>query len=187
QPLPAGTQSAVLTALHASHTPAQSFPYAAHAASIEYRNAALLELADRLLGELTDAIVLALGVETTARRVLISAAQHRHAIARRQVSTQIDADLVASRLTEALTNLRFLLTPQRNPRVFEVVGFSPLAGKCICMPLKLVRAASAATKQDEWWVKTAIPFGASTYRRRRARNELLALQAGELPKNFSPT
>src|SRR5262245_45909836 len=120
QPLPVGTPSAILTALHASHTAAHSFPYPAHAVTIEYRNAALLELADRLLGELTDAIVLALGVETAARRVLISAAQHRHAIARRQLSTQIDADLVASKLTEALINLRFLLTPQRDPRVFEV-------------------------------------------------------------------
>jgi hypothetical protein len=68
--------------------------------------------------------------------------------------------------------------------VFEVIGFSALADKCIRMPLKLVRAASATTKQDEWWVNTAIPFGVSTYRRRRARRELMVLQDGPLPTNF---
>jgi len=182
--MPVGTAAAVATA-HMDHVASQRAAYAAVHAGLHSRNAALLELADRFLGELSEAIISALGVTTAARRVLISAAQQRHAIARRQLSTQLDADLVAARLTEALGNLRFLLAPQRDPRVFEVVGYTPSADRCIRLPLKLVQAASATTKQDEWWVQTAIPFGVSKYRTRRARGELRTLQAGCLPANFT--
>jgi hypothetical protein len=97
---------------------------------------------------------------------------------------KIDADLVGNRLTEALANLRFWVMPQRDPRIFELVGFAPSADRCITLPIKLVRAASAATGQDEWWVQTAIPFGASKHRLKRARNELHELNTGPLPSNF---
>lgn len=80
-------------------------------------------------------------------------------------------------------NLRFLL-PQRDPRVFEVVGYSQLADRCICLALKLVPASEAKTKEDEWWVRTAFPFGARKYRVSAARGELRILVPGPLPANF---
>jgi hypothetical protein len=181
--MPAGTQAAIFTANFASTTAA----HAAILASQVYRNAALLELADRLLGELSEDIIAALGVETPARRVLVSAAQQRHAIARRQLATQFDADLMATRLTEALANLRFLITPQRDPRIFVVLGFVQSANKCIGLPLKLVRADKAATKQDEWWVQTAFPFGAARFRSKYAQGQLRVLQPGPLPTNYVET
>ena len=122
-----GTSAAIATAIAAGHSiqaASQQAALAAVHASAIYRNAALLELAARFLGELPDAGIAALAITTTARRVLISASQQRHAIARRQVATQFDADLVATRLTEALANLRFSREPQRDPRVFELVGYA---------------------------------------------------------------
>jgi hypothetical protein len=145
--IPVGTPAAIVTAIASRYVAASH--HAAIYASAIYRNAALLELADRLLGELSNDIVSALGIETLARRVLVSANQ-RHAIARRQLATQFDADLMATRLAEALANPRFLITPQRDPRIFVVIGFAQSADKCIGLPLKLVRAATATTKQDEW-------------------------------------
>jgi hypothetical protein len=188
--MPVGTQSAVfMAAVQSSYAAADAAAHAAaHVAihgSHHYRNAALLELADRFLGELSEAVIGVLKVSTIARKVLVSAAQQRHAIARRQLSTQADADLVALKLQEAVANLRFLVTPQRNPRIFELIGYSPSADKCIVLPLKLVPAGAAKTGQDEWWIQTAIPFGAKRYRYRLARKELVILQTGSLPKNFS--
>jgi hypothetical protein len=74
--MPVGTPAAIASS-YASQAASQ---HAAIDASMTYRNAALLELADRFLGELSNDIVSALGIETSARRVLVSAANQRHAI-----------------------------------------------------------------------------------------------------------
>jgi hypothetical protein len=155
-----------------------------------FRNAALLELADRYLGHLPDVVVKVLGLSTSERRVLISAERQRHAIeqrkrARRHITAQADADLVALGPTEALANVRYQLLPQRDCRIFELVGYVPSADRCLVLPLKLVSAADAETKQDEWWVQTAFPFGLERYREAKASGLLVELQAGALPSNFS--
>jgi hypothetical protein len=71
--LPVGTQSAIV----ASYAANAAYHAAAHAAAQatigSFRNAAVLELADRYLGDLPDVVVKALGLSTPARRVLISA------------------------------------------------------------------------------------------------------------------
>src|ERR1700730_8962246 len=79
----------------------------------------------------------------------------------------------------------------RQPRTTtHVQPPNPLqAGSCcidrLRSPLKLVRVATAATKQDEWWVQTAFPLGALTFHRKLARGELHVLQSGPLPTNFT--
>src|SRR5882762_3799778 len=83
-----------------------------------HRNAAVLELADRYLGDISEVVLAALELQTTTRRVLISAEQQRHAINRRAIAAKVDAELVAIRLTEALSNVRYHLLPQKDPRVF---------------------------------------------------------------------
>ena len=179
--MPVGTPSAIVssTAAHAAYHPAT------HQATLfQYRNAALLELADRYLGDLRDELITAIGAQSAARRVFISADRQRHAIGRRQIAAQVDADLVATRLSEALVNVRYQLLPQRNPRVFEVVGYVPTADKCLLLALKLVKAADAATKQDEWWVQTAHPFGSRNFRRELGRGHLRELASGALPSNY---
>ena len=93
-----------------------------------YRNAVLLELADRYLGTLSEETVAAMGVVTTARRVLMSAETERHAVSRRQAERAAKADLVATRLCEVLANLLFMFTPQRKANTFELIGHSPSAG-----------------------------------------------------------
>jgi hypothetical protein len=98
-------------------------------------------------------------VDTVARRVLISASTHRHLLERREISSKLDADLVAYRLTEALSNLKYEHVPRRDPRVVDLVGFVPSASRHILIPLKLVSGAAAIAKGDEWWVRTAFPFG----------------------------
>src|SRR5262245_3786391 len=107
------------------------------------RNAAVLELADRYLGEIPEAVATALGLRTAVRRVLISAEQQRHAINRRGITSKVDAELVALRLSEALSNIRYHLLPQHDPRVFALVGFVPSADRCLVLPIKLVAAADA--------------------------------------------
>lgn len=192
--LPVGTQSAIFTAVISSHAVSAAYHASAHAAVQatlgSFRNAAVLELADRYLGEIPEAIVVALGLRTAARRVLISAQCQRHAIARRQIaqqqsSAQADADLVALRLTEALANVRYHLLPQRGSRIFAVVGYVPSADRCLVLPLKLVSAADAKTNQDEWWVQTAFPFGSNKFRKAKANDLLVEIQAGDLPSDVT--
>jgi len=188
--LPVGTQSAIVASWYAD----AAYRAAAHAAVqstvASFRNAAVLELADRYLGDLSDIVVNALGLSTPARRVLISAQCQRHAIeqrkvARHHITAQADADLVALRLTEALANVRYHLLPQRDTRIFLVVGYVPSVDRCLVLPLKLVSAADAKTKQDEWWAQTAFPFGSKPYRKAKASALLVELQAGALPSTFS--
>jgi hypothetical protein len=97
----------------------------------------------------------------------------------------VDAELVALRLSEALANLRYHLLPQKNPRVFALVGFVPSADTCLVLALKLVSAADAKTKDDEWWIQTAHPLGARNFRKATATGKLVELQSGSLPSNFS--
>jgi hypothetical protein len=181
--LPPGTQSAIVSA-HAHHAASLTSAYTAVQSTRGYRNAALLELADQLLGEISDAAVTVRGIPTIARKVLISSKNLRHAIERRQVSSQEDADLVALRLSEALLHPRFWLAPQSNPNVYLLIGFSPSADKCIKFPLKLVPAIRAATKIDEWWCQTAMPFGSEKFREASAKGLLSEIQRGSLPANF---
>jgi hypothetical protein len=185
-----GGQSALIAqqAFHAAH-------HAAVHAVVQLtttgsRNAAVLELADRYLGDIPEVVVEALGLSTAARRVLISARCQRHAIerrkiARRQITAQADADLVALRLTEALANVRYQLLPKTDSRIFVVVGYVPSADRCLVLPLKLVSAADAETNQDEWWVQTAYPFGSKPFHKAKASDLLVEMQAGALPSNFS--
>jgi hypothetical protein len=184
-----GSQSAITAAITAQH----AFHAAQHAVvqltTTGYRNAAVLELADRYLGDIPEVMVQALGLRTAARRVLISARCQRHAIerrqiAQRQITAQADADLVALRLTEALANVRYQLLPQKDSRIFVVVGYVPSADRCLRLVLKLVSAVDAKTTQDEWWVQTAYPFGSKPFRKAKASDLLVELQAGPLPSNF---
>jgi hypothetical protein len=148
------------------------------------RNAAVLEIADRDLGELPHAVIEKLGLQTLVRRVLISAERQRHAINRRQVASKADADLVALRLTEAVANARYCLLSQRDARIFQIVGYVPSDDECLLLLLKLVPATDAKTKQDEWWVQTAYPFGAKRFIEANARGRLIELQAGRLPSDY---
>lgn len=178
--------SSVFIANQAYHAARHAAVHAAVQATLGVsRNAAILELADRYLGEIPEPVLAALGLQTTARRVLISAEQQRHAIHRRAITSKTDADLVALRLTEALSNVRYHLLPQRDPRIFALVGFVPSADRCLVLPVKLVSAVDAKTKEDEWWVQTARPLGVRSFRKARATGRLIELQPGQLPSNFA--
>jgi len=132
-----------------------------------------------------EVVIEALGLRTAARRVLISAEQQRHAIQQRQIArTKMDVDLVALRLTEAVANVRYQLLPQRDSRIFAIVGYVPSADRCLVLPIKLVSAVDAETDPDEWWLQTAIPFGAKTFRKAKMNGRLVELQTGPLPSNF---
>jgi hypothetical protein len=91
---------------------------------------------------------------------------------------------VALRLTEALANVRYQLLPQKDPRIFVVMGYVPSANRCVRLVLKLVSAVDSKTTQDEWWVQTAYPFGSKPFRKAKASDLLVELQAGPLPSNF---
>ena len=169
--------SSVFVANPAYHAAPDAAAHAAVQVTLAFpRNAAILELADRCLGELPEPVLTALGLQTTARRVLISAAQQRHAIHRRAVASKRDGDLVALRLTEALSNVRYHLLPRKDARTFALVGYTPSADRHLVLVVKLVSAVSAKTKEDEWWVQTAHPLGIKKFHQAWATGRLVALQ-----------
>jgi hypothetical protein len=183
--LPVGTHAATFMAAnhsHAFHAPTHVSFYATQ----HYRNAALLELADRELGYLSDALISAFGVATAARQVLISAETMRHAVRRRQLAAQLDADLVATRSSETLANPRYLRR-QRDPRVFELIGYVPSVDKCLVLPLKLVRVETANGVSEQWWARSLFPFGAKTFQRLHAQGNLMAIgdSVARLPQNYA--
>ncbi len=142
------------------------------------RNAAvLLALAERVVCTLSDASVCALGLETPAREVLISADRQRHILRRRQFVSRVDAaDLSVRRIREALQNQQFVLTPQRRPDVYEVVCYLPSAKRRVLVALKLVPAVRAKEGVDKWWVQTAHPLGRRRFRQLEVRGALRSLQ-----------
>jgi len=167
-----GTQSNII-AQHSSN-------HVAHYVAIQsglhiYRNAALLELADRYVGELSDAIAKRLNLPTLVRRVLISAESQRHAIARRAVSSKVDADLVAERIADAFNNVQYLLLPQQEPHIYALVGHSKVADRWLLLPLKLVFADPPLRKADELWIRTAHPYGRKKMRKALAKGLLREL------------
>lgn len=143
------------------------------------RNAALLELADRLVGDLSEQLVKSLGLQSSVRRVLISAKAQRHAIARRAVSSHMDAELVAQRIAEAFANVRYILLPQQDPRVFALVGYAASSDRWLLLPLKFVPSQSPDVQPDELWIRTAHPYGQRNMRKARAKGLLHDL----LPEN----
>jgi len=136
------------------------------------RNAALLELADRLVGYLSEQLVQSLGLQTTVRRVLISAQTQRHAIARRAISSKIDSELVAQRIAEAFANARYLLLPQQYPQVFRLVGHAKSADRWLVLPLKFIRSQQPGVQEDEFWVRTAYPIGRKKKQKAQAKGLL---------------
>src|SRR6266446_2519739 len=102
------SRQAVFTAQQAFHA---AYDAAVHAVvqltTTSRRNAAVLELADRYLGDIPEVMVDVLGLPTAERHVVISVERQRHAIKRRKIANEMDADLVALRLTEALANVRY--------------------------------------------------------------------------------
>ena len=170
-----GTQSnLVAQQAHTAHLAA------AHAvvqiSSYMYRNAALLELADRYVGELSERLAQSLGIRSSVRRVLISAESQRHAIARRAISSKIDADLVAHRIAEAFSDVRYMRLPQQDPQVFALVGYAASADRWLLMPLKFV-ASLSPDKPDELWIRTAHPFGKKNLRKAKAKGLLHSIVA----------
>lgn len=135
----------------------------------------LLVLADRLVSTLSDALVSKLGVTTTARAVMISAERRRHIFEGRAVVSELDADLAAHKIHEALEDCRYLKA-QRKPSIYELIGFSSSADRFILVALKLVPATHSKTREDEWWVQTAHPFRKTTLGRVKAKGQLRSLK-----------
>jgi hypothetical protein len=136
----------------------------------------LLLLADRGVVTLSDELVGRLGAITNARVIMISAKTRRHIRERRALVSQRDADLAADRIHEALEDCHFLIMPQTKQNIYAVIGYASSADRRILVVLKLVPAARSATKQDEWWVQTAHPFGVRNFRRAMESGNLRPLQ-----------
>lgn len=140
------------------------------------RNAATLELADRLVGHITEELFQCLGVETAVRRVLISAETQRHAIAQRKISNEIDSELVAQRIAEAFAKVHYLLMPQQQDQMFRLVGYAESASRWLVLPLKFISSQQSRSREDEFWIRTAFPFGQKKMRRAQAKGLLLSLE-----------
>jgi len=77
--------------------------------------------------------------------------------------------------------VRYHLTTIKRTSIFAVVGSSLQLDRWLVLPLKLVSAADAKTKEDEWWVQTAHPLGAKNFSKAKASGRLIELQPGALP------
>jgi len=128
-----------------------------------------------------DSIVSAIGISPRVSRIMISATTQRHIIKRRQLVNKLDVELCARRLAEAIENVVYLLQPQRDPRVYEIVCTVPSANRRVLIALKHVKAESARSEEDELWIRTAHPFGKRNYKRKKARGELLELLVQNSP------
>jgi hypothetical protein len=174
--MPPGNSSSVFIATQGSQAAYDAVTRTAfHHRILASRNAALLELADRDLGSVSESVIVALGIQTGARRVCISAEQQRLIIEKRQVASRMDAELVALRLTEALANVLYHRLPQQQPNTFALVGFVVSKTRHLVLVLKLVEPVHSKTGQEEWWVKTAYPIGARTFRKTMAGGHLVLL------------
>ena len=134
--------------------------------------AVLLALADRHVCRLSDRLFTALGGNTSARNIRLSAERQRHILNRRQVVSRDDADLAARRLTEALDDALYLVVPQRREAVFEVIGYVDSVDRHLLVALKLVPAVRSHRNRDEWWIQTSYPLGSKRLRQMKARGQL---------------
>ncbi len=136
------------------------------------RGAIIAALADRQIGALTEELIAALGVDTTARSVLISAERQRHILKRRQLVSTLDADLAARRLQEALEQPRFLVKDEGSDTTFKVICWVLSLERDVLVVLKFVPSAQSKKGDDEWWVQTAYPCGTKTFRRFKQSGKL---------------
>jgi hypothetical protein len=132
----------------------------------------LSALADRFICALDDTLVRSLGASSDARRVTLSAERFRHILEARQVAAQVDVDLAAHRIGEALAAVRFVRIPQRRPNIFELIGYVASADRLLLVALNLVPAARAKSGEDEWWVQTSHPLGRKRTRKLEASGQL---------------
>ena len=158
--------------LHAQHRIHQDAHYiAVQIAAHRKRGAIVAALADCRIGALTEELIVALGVNTTARSVLISAERQRHILERRHLVSTFDADLALRRLQEALEQQRFLVKD-----TFKVVCWVSSVERYVLVALKFVPSAQSKKGDDEWWVQTAHPFGKRTFRRFKQSGKLRPLR-----------
>ena len=152
--------------LHAQHRIHQDAHYIAVQNSHRQRAAAIIAaLADCRIGALTNELIAALGVNTTATSILISAERQRHILERRQVVSTFDADLALRRLQEALEQRRFLVKDEGSDTTFKVICWVSSAERYVLVALKFVPSARSKKGDDECWVQTAHPFGKKKFRR----------------------
>ena len=176
--LPPGVHSN-LVAQQVSYSAHHAAAHAAVQSTMHFaRNAALLDLADRLVGDLTEWLAKSLHLRSSVRRVLISAETQRHAILRRAVSSHFDVELVANRIAEAFSNVRYILLPQREPNVFALVGHVASSDRWLLLPLKFVPSTMPEKQPDELWLRTAVPFGKKNMRKALANGTLRDLLSG---------
>lgn len=93
----------------------------------------------------------------------------QHILQRRQVATQVDADLAAHRIGEALAVIHMMKVPQSRRDIWELIGYVASANRHLLVALKCVQSSQAKSGQDEWWVQTAYPIGRQKIRQLEAR------------------
>ncbi len=151
-------------------------------ASRRHDYAILAAIADRRVADLPEKIADELGISSPVRLIKISAKHQRHIINRRQVVSRLDVELCISRLSEAVANIQYQLIPQRDARVFELIGLVPSSNRRILFALKFIDEASSKSGKDELWIRTAYPFGQKKFKRKLSRGELRTLRS-DLPPN----
>ena len=134
-------------------------------------------LQDRKIIELADNIRLAIGLATSAATVFLSAERHRHILERRQVSRQIDADIAANRIGEALSDIRFKRNQLRRSDVWDVIGYIASVQTHLLVALKLVPAVRSAKQSDELRIQTAYPIGKKRLRKWLATSDFIEIGA----------
>ena len=134
-------------------------------------------LQDRKIIDLSDSFRTAIGLDTPTSAVFLSAAVHGHIIEQRKVSNQVDPDIDANRIAEALADVHLMRKVQRPSDVWDLIGFVASARKYkhLLVAIKLVPAQNSATKTDELWIMTAHPVGQKTFLRYRSSKEFVEI------------
>ena len=143
--------------------------------------AIIQSLQDRKIINLSDRFRTAIGLDTSTSAVFLSAAVHGHIIEQRKVSNQVDPDIDANRITEALSDVQLRRMVQRQPNVWDLIGSVPSARKYryLLVAIKLIPSDKSATKMDELWIRTAHPVGQKTLRRHLLSKEFVEINVAE--------
>jgi hypothetical protein len=119
-----------------------------------FRNTALLD-STRPIGVLPDWVIAAMGIETTTRQTSMSVERERHAVNRRLIVSQKDADFVAQHCAEALQNIKRVKPHGGGPHSWKLICDVPSQNRPFALGLKFVPKAQARSGRDEFWVQTA--------------------------------
>jgi len=143
----------------------------------EYTAIPLVLLHERVVGELSDSVAVAIGLTSPVRSVKVGPDEQWHIFEERGVAAVDDVMVCLNRLEEAFRHLTYLLPAPPTSSEFRLVGAVPSSGRHLVLPVKFVPPGRAKSGKDELWLCTAFPLGESRLKSHLAQGRVVNLPA----------